>query len=495
MVAACGSGGSSSESGGGSTGRVGGWAGAATDLTDADYDALTDEEKYAVSNKLMATLYKGLPAAEFFDVGQGLGTQVLREEANFVTEVRAKLAQPLVNRTLYLNRVDAEYVFDDRQRPLQIPLAMLFELPISSDFFDMWMAYKLANTILFSPSLELETCDYTDIQRVFGRLASMIAESRTIREIVYEHMISQENWRRFRSPEDNTREMMEIFLGRFRDDEVPKAALACQNWSLTDRPEGYQLVIGGDENAEPQEILDTVVTSCHEFYEAVADHPSLLPRITSVLVDLFLTRASAEEKEQMVDYILLNDPIRFEDIFGPILFSRAYLLNSERPKGFEEAFFNLAFRMDWHANVKFFKNINNQCGDSSYPSLNRMKQAPFTYKLGKPVEVPLDTLSFSYYHKAVREKLLIDRKSDDSNANDGGWRTGFVEVGLSGDDFIDYLFLSVLSRRATAEELGTLSQIIASREYDRDDKKVQQAMIVLDYLSRLSELYYLNAIN
>jgi len=116
-------------------------------------------------------------------------------------------------------------------------------------------------------------------------------------------------------------------------------------------------------------------------------------------------------------------------------------------------------------------------------------------KLGKPREVPLDTLSFSYYHKAVREKLLIDRKSNPTNTNDGGWQIEFVEVDLMGNDFINYLFLSVVSRPATQEELDELNTIIASRGYDKEGKEQHKAMIVLDYLSRLPELYYTTSIN
>jgi hypothetical protein len=124
-----------------------------------------------------------------------------------------------------------------------------------------------------------------------------------------------------------------------------------------------------------------------------------------------------------------------------------------------------------------------------------MKQAPLTYKLGKSVAVPLDTLSFSYYHKLIREKLLIDRKTDEFNDNDGGWQVNFVDVNFEEDDFIDYLFLAVLSRKARQEELDELSQIIAARNYDDPKKRMQQAMIVLDYFSRLSELYYLQPVN
>ena len=120
-----------------------------------------------------------------------------------------------------------------------------------------------------------------------------------------------------------------------------------------------------------------------------------------------------------------------------------------------------------------------------------------TYKLGKPVAIPLDTLSFSYYHKAIRERLLLDRKNDPFNDHDGGWQVEFIEVDEDGDDYIDYLFMAILSRHATPEELAELVQIMEDRGYgyDRKGREMHRAMIVLDYISRLPELYYMQAIN
>jgi hypothetical protein len=113
-----------------------------------------------------------------------------------------------------------------------------------------------------------------------------------------------------------------------------------------------------------------------------------------------------------------------------------------------------------------------------------------TYKLGRQRTVPLDTLSFAFYHKAIRERLLVDRKGNPDNDNDGGWQESLLDVDLVQDDFIDYLFLAVVSRKASEQELDELNTIIADRGYNRNDRKMQQAMIVLDYLSRLSELYF-----
>jgi hypothetical protein len=493
VLVACGTDGGSGDSGGGSSGAG---TASAQKFSSSDYDALSSEQKYAVSNKLAATLFKGIPANEFFDDSQGAsaGFAVI-DNTNKIAEIEAKLSEPLTNEDEILFRIDNTYEFDSRAEALQYPLAMLFEYPLSREYFEIWMAYILANTIFFSPAVELETVDYTDIQDIFYRIVNMIGEGSTIREIVYEHMISQENWRRFRSPEDNTREMMEIFLGRFEDSEVPLAAAACKNWSLTDDSEGYQLIIGFDENTQPVDILDTTVVDCYDFYQAVADHKDLIPKMTSTLVDIFFAGYPDEKKAQITGEIISSNPNTFKDLFLAILFSKEYLLNSTRPQKFEETFFNTAHRINWVASGNFFKNVNPRYTSSSYPSQYRMKQAPLTYKLGQPVAVPLDTLSFSYYHKSVREKLLLDRKTDEFNNNDGGWQPSLIDVNYDGDDYIDYLFLAVLSRKARQEELDELNSIIASRGYDKPEKNLQKAMIILDYFSRLSEFYYTQPIN
>jgi hypothetical protein len=216
----------------------------------------------------------------------------------------------------------------------------------------------------------------------------------------------------------------------------------------------------------------------------------LIPTVVSTLVDVFFAGSLAEDRQRITDDIVAEEPSTFNEIFVNILFSKEFLIKIERPKQFEELFLGLASRIDWYANQSFFKNINRQSSNSSFPSLNNMKQASMTYKLGRQVNIPLDTLSFAFYHKAIRERLLIDRKGNPDNVNDGGWQESFIAVDMVGDDFIDYLFLAVLSRKASPQELDMLNTIIADRGYDRNDRKMQQAMIVMDYLSRLSELYF-----
>ena len=431
---------------------------------------------------------RGVSAGDFFDLDMGLNL-ALTSSQNYLTSVEQSLLQP-INEATYRTLIDQKYEFDSKQQPIQYQLALLYEVPLSKNYFDIWMAYILSNTILFSPAVELDTVAYSDAQGVFERLLSMIRADRSVGDIVYAHMISQENWRRFRSPEDNTREMMEIFLKRFIDSEVPLAAQACQNWSLSKEDDEYILVIDGNSNTEMLDILNTSIIDCYDFYRAVAGHADLMPAIVSTIVDIYFYGYPPENKSQITTDILAGGPVTFRDIFRNILFSKEYLLGVDRPKTFEETFFCLANRIEWFAKRTFFKNLNRRSTSSTYPSLNKMKQASMVYKLGKPRDVPLDSLSFAYYHKAVRKLLLIDRKSNAANDNDGGWQDSFIDVELAGDEYIDYLFLSVLSRTARQEELDELNAIFTDRGYNRDDRNMQQAMIVLDYLSRLSELYF-----
>jgi hypothetical protein len=492
LVAGCGGGGGSggSDNGGGSGGNSG--TANLNMVSNEDWQSLSEEDKMALTNKAHGTLYKGVASKDFFDYSIQSGRQVIQDDSNQIAVLENKLSRSLGDIDAYLELIDEKYNFDSRRKPLQYPLAMLYELPISKEFYDAWMAYQLINTILFSPAIELESCDYIDIQYIFYRLFHMIGEDASIRDIVYEHMISQENWRRFRSPEDNTREMMEIFLGHFEDGDVPIASQACKNWSLTDESDGYRLFIDFDDNREPLKLLGTTVYDCYDFYDAVAEHGKLIPAVAARLVDIFFTGYGDNAKKQIARRIASSNPRTFRALFSKIIFSKEYLLKVSRPKRFEEAFFNIVHRINWFANRNFFKDINHAYSGSSYPSLYTMKQAAMTYKLGKPVEIPLDTLSFSYYHKAIRERILIDKKSDPFNDNDGGWQAGLIDVNQFGDDFVNYLFMAVLSRQATRQEIDELRQIMIDRgyDYDREERELHRAMIVLDYISRLSELYY-----
>lgn len=471
-------------------------SGEAKQLTTTEYNQLTPEEQYTVANRLMGTLYKGVPIDEFFDLSQGLQNPRIGDGGNFINRTALKLTEELRDPGGYLQQVDDNYDFNSTRKPQELPLALMFDLPVSRDLFTHWMAYTLANTILFSPALEIDSADYYDVHRVYSKMVGKINSNMTIRDIIYDHMVSQENWRRFRSPEDNTREMIEIYLGLFdRDDEVPKASQACQNWLLTSESQDYQLVITLDENIVPQKVLGQWIRTCFDFYRVVANHPNVIARITTVLVDHFFVDKPQAKRAALVQSIVNSNPTRFEHIFIAILLSKEYLLYSERPRRLEETFFNIAHRLKWHPYRRFFSDLNNPSGGANNPTLYQMKQPAMALKLGRWADQPLDSLSFSYYHKLVRERLFLDRRTNLSNSNDAGWEPGFIETGdtLNNGDFIHYLFLTALGRKADSQESSVLSGVISDRGYE--DNRTAQAMVIFDYISRLPETYFNNSVN
>ncbi len=552
--------------------------GYAAPLSDSEYDALTPTQKYQVANKLLSTLYKGVAVSDFFDISQGLDKPRLRDASNFLRDIRVRLATDLDADTkaeidLLINGnpdavdingdaapMEAKYRFSDR-RPKQIPFARIFEYPLSRDFFSQWMSLHLANTILFSPAEEIDSADITDVQNLFRRLDLSIMDGAGIRSIIATHQRSVENWRRFRSPEDNTREMIEIYLGLFdRDEDVPRASQACKDLYLTDEAAGYKLAYTDYPNDAPQLVLDTYVLNCNDFYDVVASHPLVIPRVTSVLVDYFFANRSNEDRTRFVESVAASEPETFEDLFTAILFSRQYLLNTEREKSFEESFMGTAARLGWEAHPDVFYSMTTGGGSLGRTELAEMGWPSMTLKLGRLSGVPLDALSFANYHKGYRESLLMDKyrwqiplgigkpespwpeppeqlEEDADAQQQAKYREALQEyeqnlatltakerriydhelsiwnvqmdlyraVGdLSLQDLIDYLFMSVAERRAKPSEMAGLIEIMESYGYlkiidnerfvepwNRDDV----AKLVMDFQSRLHEIYYLKVTN
>lgn len=471
--------------------------GSAALLNQSEFDALTPIEQYQVANKLLGTLYKGIPASEFFDMSAGFNKPRVKPNGEFLAKTAHALSNKLLDIDAYAGQMSERYVFDEARRATAEPLAFMYELPLSRDLLEAWMAYVLSNTILFSPAEEIDSAGYTDVKNVYDGLYSAMGKDTSIRSIVLTHMESEANWRRFRSPEDNTREMIEIYLGLFdKDEDVPKASIACKNWYITDDGDGYQLIKDAyKKNIEPQKVLGQWVTSCEDFYKMIAGHALLIPRITTVLVDHFFPKASSALRASVVQSVVASNPTRFHDIFLGIIFSREYLFNNEKPKNLEETFFNIAHRIYWKPHTRFFRDLTNPDPGSTYPTLHKIGQPAMSLKLGRWKDQPLDSLSFAYFHEAIRERLLLDRVVNEFDVNDAGWRAGFIENGdiLQKQDFVDYLFISVAGRRATTEEQTTLAKIFVDN--GDEENRLDQALVVLDYLSRLPEIYFLNAKN
>ncbi len=546
--------------------------GSAAPLSDATFDALPIDDQYRVVNKLLATLYNGVSVEQFYELDSANAMQRRRASAPTLASIRARLQVelPAGERQRYdqeiagdENILDAQgdpleptYHFD-RNRPKQMPLARLYHYPLSRDAFSQWMAWHLANTILFSPAEEIDSADITDVQNLFRRLDLSIMGKQSVRAMIATHQNSVQNWRRFRSPEDNTREMMEIYLGIFdNDEEVPLASQACQDLYLTDEADGYKLAYTDYPNTESVLVLDQYVLNCRDFYDVVASHPLVIPRVVSVLVDYFFAGHSVDERLAITQAISMSNPITFEDIFLTILFSETYLLDTERARSFEESFLPMAKRLQWDAHPDVFKGMVSGSGSLGRADMQEMGWPTMSLKLGRVAAIPLDSLSFGNYHKALRESLMLDSRRwrlalgveqpsapsprpveplkenattrevasyqadvDEYNAAvaelTADERAEYDEAlslyeqeaflyrqidDLTVPQLLDYLFLSAIQRRATETERTALSNIFYANDhldeefanaFVRSGRQDDVALITMDYLSRLPELYFM----
>ena len=474
-------------------------------LSDAEFNLLSMDERRKVADKLLSSLFFGYPAPELDTMLQS-GTflcsvrQGLFSERNDMAAVEEEI------------RNEEQYYRDDNSwRPYEISdiLARLYAMEyLDNHFLHNWIAYILTQTIMFSPAYELDSSHFPDITNVYNWLVMDMDDDVGMRYSTYLHMTSLENWRRFRSPEDNGREMLEIYTLDFDDTHVPRAATTLKNWFLDE--DNDTLVIGLDANTEPQQLFGTTVTSGFDFYRELVKSNGFVSGSVRRLVDFFFTDYSDAEKQQVVDLLVASQPETWEDILLQILFSREYLLHSARAKSAEELFYSLVKKLEFkHYKYTFY---------SFYNYLDDMNQASMKYKLGKLERVPLDTFSFAHYHKYIREQILLRAVCGDEEENSYdrwnsyGWRPYLLlndrfsydedDPGATLRSFITYLFEFLIHRAPTSQEMTMFLDVMLDEgEYAYSynfrvvneigcyDRRERTAKDVLDYLSRLSELY------
>ncbi len=488
-----------------------------TQLTDASYNTLNETQKSQVANKLLSTLFFGYPL------------KVLQEKiasGNFIQSIQNDLATDKTDKEwLETHILDAEQFEQSRnnQQPAVDILARFHAMRhLDKYFLDNWTAYILTQTIMFSPAYELPSSHTPNIARVYNRLVSMLKTDSGMRYMTYVHMMSQDNWRRFRSPEDNGREMMEIFTLDMNDSRVALAGQALQNWRL-DR-ESDTLVVGLNHNRQPINLFNTTVYSGEDFYRELVKSSAFSKGVTTRIVDFFFTQSSGDKKAQITNSILSSNPETWQDILLQIVFSEEYLLHTTRAKSAEELFFSMSKKIEFMHRTRTFHELKD--------ALEDMHQASMRYKLGKRVRVPLDTLSFANYHKYFRGRILR-RQSDPSKINDftswnrQGWSAAFIstskfdvfedDVLATLDSFIQYLFQSLIARDASVQELALFKSHMLIKDGDtyrfhhafdifrtssdaqtqetrRAERRRNIAIVVLDYISRLSELYTLEKV-
>jgi len=395
--------------------------------------------------------------------------------------------------------------------------------------FVHWMAYVLMNTIMFSPAEEMESTDYTDVQNMYRFLVTHLEDRTPIRQVVRSNLSTLARWRVSRSAENHALEAYELYLGLFETEEDSyRGGIACKDLYLTDASDDYLIRRTDFPNTTPQLILQNqYVTNCDDLYEVIAGHPLLIPRVVEVIFNYFadLRADNLDYRQRLINSIASSNPQTFEDIFTAILFSKEYLLNIERPRSFEENLLPTLEALKWHPSENaselgrdIFRNMTED-GDSSQINMDGMGWAPAKYKIGRLPDVPLDGLSFANYHKSMREFVLRNTSFYNPSTNNENFLFDenadlktFVES-MSLNDFVDYLFISALQRKASSTEktdligiyetgVNSSGNIVNHLTTDTDGNKIVRsssyddvAQITFDYISRLPEFYYFRSVN
>jgi len=482
-------------------------------LTNDDFYALTKAQQLKVADKITGTLFFGYHYEDL---------QARIDKGDFIDALLNDLSQDQTDKGWLENYIlDENYFqkYDGRDEPQAITILTRFYAMDKLDkyFFENYIAYILTQTIMFSPAYELDSSHSPNIQSVYNRIVTMLQIESGMRYMTYVHMMSEDNWRRFRSPEDNGREMMEIFLLDANDSHVPLAGKALQNWMLD--TDNDTLSVSLNRNQEPLDLFGTTVYTGEDFYRELAKSDAFTYGVTKRLVDFFFLRDTEEQKEQIAHTIVASNPETWQDIFLQIIFSKEYLLNTTRVKSAEESFFSFAKKIYYNHQRGTFGNFKEH--------LDMMHQSSMMYKLGRLDRVPLDTLSFAEYNRYIRDYMLQKISSPDYIDNYNAWaRQGWdyqyvdpSKIALNSEDdvesldaFVTYLFRSTIARDPSEEELA-LFQGHMIQEKDgkhlftddfnifrtQDDQEAQEidqqrrrgyiALVVLDYISRLEETY------
>ena len=463
-------------------------------ITDSDFNALSFKNQIIVADKLFSSLYFGMPYLELKSLilsGKFISTirENLDKNLNDVESIESYIVNknyfhlPIHNETNEVPLVNSNAIVQHR--------LFAYEY-LDKNFFEHWMTYVLMQTIMFSPASELSSATLDSVMPVYNAIYENIKKDSSIRYLTYKHMSSLYNWRRFRSSEDNGREMIEIFLFDREDSHVPPSAKALQNWKLNDKRE---LIISADENKEPIEMFGKTIYNGYDFYEALVLTDKFMDSVTQRLVNIYFNTFSAIQKKSVISAILESHPENFKDIFLQILFSKEHLYNTNRVKTVDEIFYSMAKKIHFGHDAYTFQSLNRvRVG---------MHQSAMTYKLGASVSVPIDASSFGIYREFIYKEMMIKIKPNKDNYDWGknGWivdelLTEALYESVPSDDlenrskkFLNYLFLSTVSREVTPSEWILFYGRIQDEKNWFGAGGDGSTQIVFDYISRLTELF------
>ncbi|WP_457592699.1 hypothetical protein [Hydrogenimonas sp.] len=505
----CGTGSSENEAGSGSSFAPPVPASGSLEALDDDsFNRLSENDKIYVANKLYNTLYKGKSLGEIKgEVATG----------SFISDFRNTLYSKSVQQPDLDKIVKDTYVIPLGKRfgdPLSEKFnsiyteiaSTLYYTKLSRSYYDEWMTYVLNQTILFSPAWEVESVHpFPELIRSnYDRIKREIAADHSVKTIAYNHMVSKENWARFRSPEDNGREMLEIWLYDFNDLHVPLAARALRNWKWVVKYEAvsdtindsvyyfYNDTNNADEmNTEAIDLLGTTITTGEDFYKAVVDHEDFLPGVVMRLVNLFFPDFTESRRQEIVDAIMETKPTTFREIFDQIIFSRTYLFESTRVKSYEEIFMGLSQKLGIEPPGEIFNVFHATGRGVEQGGLAISKQRAFTYKLGRSDRVPSDSDSIIRLHQNIRAAVFLNRRGDK------GWSSGLLWPRYDSStlkSFLNGMFLDIVGRSMTPDEEETLAAIAKDAGIEDPNahsgwNRLPLTLMTFDYFSRLSEIY------
>lgn len=221
-----------------------------------------------------------------------------RTKQQLVTELATSNSQFYADLAPYLER------YQRTDQPIEYFLVHLGHgNHFCKEYFDNWITYQLANTFSLAVGSELSTVSNSIVLTHLTEIRNAVAANESIKAFMLSYFLSEMFWARFRSPEDNGREVLEIYLGKFQDDLVPKAAKILQNYAFNES--SGSLEKGLNANTEAQFIDGQWLTTPKQLYQYVVNHEAFLPHVYAhVLMQLHGTANSdvlASLKAQNID--------------------------------------------------------------------------------------------------------------------------------------------------------------------------------------------------
>jgi len=495
-------------------------------ITDSTFNALSLANQYKIADKLLTSLF-------FAYSYEALTTRI--ESGTFISDIKSQLSEETndmdeVNSNVY----NSDMYYQSDYYPANTILTRFYEMKtLDKTYLNHWMSYILTQTILFAPATELDTVGRVDAHGVYNRLFNLSDSEVGMRYATFIHMQSNENWRRFRSPEDNGREMLEIYALDADDTHVPIAAQALKNWHLSRDKD--TLVIDQDKNSELLRLMDDMeFRSGVDFYASLAHSKAFTKGVSTRLVDFMFTDTPQSKKNEIIAAIVSSNPETWSDILVQILFSTEYLLHTQRAKSAEENILSLMKKLSYNSYYYTFNNMRND--------MINMGQSSMRYKLGKLTRVPMDNISFATLQKSLRDRIFRSWSRDAENS----WNPNDIDdthnieyfnnspkvwqhKGISSKyfmseekyevvandiiqtdkNFINTIFNSILNRDAKIDEMSmiinhltepSLQWFANDLNYENTDKNYQEYIrykaryyiqyIVFEYILRLDDLYF-----